>query len=83
VDALIAMARAEAPGIVNVAGGELTTNAEIAAVFEAEGWTVSFQGDADPPPPPRADIIRLKGLGVTPRPVQDVVRDYLRAGARA
>lgn len=83
VDALIAMARAEAPGIVNVASGELVTNADIAAVFEDEGWTVSFQGDASPAPPPCADIARLKGLGVTPRPVQDVVRDYLRAGARA
>jgi nucleoside-diphosphate-sugar epimerase len=83
VAALVAMARAEAPGIVNVASGELATNAEIAEVFSAEGWTVTFKGEANPRPPPCADASRLRGLGVIPRRVQDVVRDYLRAGAKA
>jgi nucleoside-diphosphate-sugar epimerase len=80
--ALVAMAGAEAPGIVNVASGELVTNAELAAVFEAEGWTVTFKGAANPPPPPCADASRLKALGVTPRPVTEVVRTYLRGGAK-
>lgn len=77
VDALIAMAAADAPGIVNLAGGELVSNGEIARVFEACGWTVGFSGEADPPPPPKARTARLRALGVTPRPVRDVVRGYL------
>jgi nucleoside-diphosphate-sugar epimerase len=77
VAALIAMAAAEAPGIVNVASGELVSNGEIAAVFEGCGWTVAFSGDADPPPPPDARTTKLRALGVTPRRVRDVVRGYL------
>ena len=77
VAALIAMAGAEAAGIVNVASGELVSNREIAAVFEAAGWRVAFSGDADPPPPPNARTLKLQALGVTPRPVRDVVRGYL------
>jgi nucleoside-diphosphate-sugar epimerase len=82
VDALIAMSQAEAPGIVNVASGELVTNAQIAVVFEAEGWRVRFAGAADPPAPPSADVSKLRALGVQPRPVLEVVRAYLRGGAR-
>jgi nucleoside-diphosphate-sugar epimerase len=77
VTALIATAQAEAPGIVNVASGELVSNRQIAEVFEGCGWRVGFSGDADPPPPPNARIEKLRALGVTPRPVRDVVRGYL------
>jgi nucleoside-diphosphate-sugar epimerase len=77
VAALIAMAAGDAPGIVNVASGELVTNGEIAKVFEAAGWQVRFTGDARPPPPPNASIGRLAGLGVRARPVKDVVAAYL------
>ena len=77
VTALIAIAGSEAPAIVNVASGELTSNGEIAAVFEEAGRTVAFIGEARPPPPPNASIARLTGLGVRPRPVKDVVRAYL------
>lgn len=79
VDGLIALARSEAAQIVNLASGELSTNGEIAAVFEACGWSVSFSGDARPPAPPRTDIARLRALGVSPRPVKDVVRAYLES----
>lgn len=75
VAALIAMA--DAGGIFNVASGELITNGQIAAVFEACGWTVRFSGDADPPSPPNARVERLAALGVRARPVKDVVRAYL------
>ena len=78
VSALIAMAEKPATGVVNVAGGELTANAEIANLFLEAGWKVAFKGDASPPPPPRADISRLRALGVTPTPVKDVVRRYLQ-----
>jgi nucleoside-diphosphate-sugar epimerase len=77
VDALLALAAAEAPGIVNVASGELTSNGEIAEVFADCGWTVGFAGDADPAPPPNAATAKLRALGVEPRPVKDVVRAYL------
>lgn len=75
--ALIAMAKAERPGIVNVAAGSLTSNAEIAKVFDRAGWKTAFAGDANPPAPPNASARKLAALGVTPRPVEDVVRGYL------
>jgi len=68
--------------VVNVAAGALTTNAELAQVFADEGWRISFRGEANPPSPPNADASRLRALGVAPRSVKDVVRDYLRGGAR-
>jgi len=77
VEALIAIGRSGEPLIFNVAGGTLITNGEIAEVFKGCGWTVSFSGDARPAPPPNARIERLKALGVTPRPVKDVIRAYL------
>jgi nucleoside-diphosphate-sugar epimerase len=77
VTALIAMAERPAQGIVNVASGELTSNGELANIFLQAGWKVDFTRDVAPPPPPRADISRLHALGVTPRPVKDVVRRYL------
>jgi nucleoside-diphosphate-sugar epimerase len=79
VAALIAIAGAPEPVVVNVAGGELVTNAGIAEVFAERGWRVRFDGDARPAPPPNARIDRLKALGVTPRPVKAVVRSYLES----
>jgi nucleoside-diphosphate-sugar epimerase len=79
VDSLIVMAAGASPGIINVASGELVTNAQIAGVMAAAGWTVDFTGDADPPRAPDADIARLTTLGVKPRPVKDVVRAYLES----
>lgn len=76
VAALIAIAGGA--GIYNVAAGRLTSNAEIAQIFESEGWSVRFTGAADPPPPPNASAARLAGLGVRARAVEDVVRAYLR-----
>ena len=76
VSALIAIAGGS--GIYNVAAGQLSSNAEIAGAFAAEGWRVGFTGQANPPPPPNASAARLAGLGVRARPVTDVVGDYLR-----
>lgn len=80
VSALVAIAEkggSAGQGIYNVAAGRLTTNADIARVFEAAGYRVKFSGDASPPPPPKASAGRLAGLGVTARPVEDVVAAYL------
>jgi nucleoside-diphosphate-sugar epimerase len=74
--ALIAIATG-GQGIYNVAAGRLTTNADIARVFEAAGWWVKFSGNASPLPPPNAVAARLAGLGVRARPVEDVVMGYL------
>ena len=66
------------PDVFNVAAGQLTTNAEIARVFEAVGgWWLKFTGDASPLPPPNASVERLAALGVRARPVKDVVAAYL------
>jgi len=83
VSALLAMAAAPEPGIVNVASGELVDNDAIARVFEDAGYRVSFTGTANPPPPPCADASKLRGLGVDPRPVRTVIAEYLAAGAAA
>lgn len=66
-------------GIYNVAAGRLTSNAEIAEAFAAEGWSVRFTGQAQPAPPPNASAQRLSTLGVRARPVGEVVREYLRS----
>lgn len=79
VEALIAIAAAEAPVIFNVASGELASNRDIAEVFAAAGWSVVFSGDARPPAPPKVSIARLRALGFAPRPVKAVVRGYLEA----
>ncbi len=76
VGALIAIATA-GQGVYNVAAGALSTNADIARVFETAGWWVKFTGAANPLPPPNAAADRLAGLGVTARPVKDVVAGYL------
>lgn len=66
-------------GIYNVAAGRLTSNAEIAEAFAAEGWTVRFTGQARPAPPPNVSVKRLSSLGIRARPVGEVVRGYLRS----
>ena len=76
VAALVALGE-RGSGVYNVAAGRLTTNADIARVFEAAGWWVKFSGDANPLPPPNASAERLAGLGVVARRVEDVVAGYL------
>jgi nucleoside-diphosphate-sugar epimerase len=77
VSALIAMSEKPSHEIVNLACGELTANGEIANIFLQQGWHVTFSSDLSPAPPPASNNARLKALGVTPRPVKDVVRSYL------
>jgi nucleoside-diphosphate-sugar epimerase len=77
VAALIAMAERSAAEVVNVASGELTSNGEIANIFLQAGWKVGFTRDVSPLPPPRADVARLRALGVAAAPVKDVIRCYL------
>jgi UDP-glucose 4-epimerase len=77
VSALIAIAE-KGQGIYNVAAGRLTTNAEIARLFEHAGFWVAFSGDASPPSPPNVSVERLAALGFVARPVERVVTEYLQ-----
>jgi nucleoside-diphosphate-sugar epimerase len=81
VDALIAIGRADDPGIVNVASGQLVLNQEIAEVFQEEGWRVSFSRAGGPQAAARPDIARLRKLGLAPRAVRQVIRTYLKGEA--
>jgi nucleoside-diphosphate-sugar epimerase len=74
--ALIRMAEA-GEGVINVASGELVSNARIAACFEAAGWRIGFRRAEAVPPPPRVEIDRLHALGIRPRGVLDFVAAYL------
>ncbi len=77
VASLVALASSPEPLTVNVASGELVSNAQLAEVFRAAGWVVSFQAASSPPPPPQADTAALVALGVRPRAVLDLVRAHL------
>jgi len=78
VRALRAMADSDVNAIVNVASGQVTTNREIAEVFAAEGWRVSFAGRGDPSPAVKVDVERLARLGIHPRAPLDLIREFLR-----
>lgn len=71
--ALRAMADRRAGGIVNVAGGENLSNADLAALFRQHGWNVSFNRSSARQSAPLCSLQRLTALGVTPRPVREVL----------
>lgn len=74
--ALRRLADSEANGIVNVASGRTTTNAEIAEVFRRAGWTVAFARAGAPPATP-VDVERLAELGLRVRPPLALIEGYL------
>jgi nucleoside-diphosphate-sugar epimerase len=78
LDGLLAMDAHDAKGVVNLARGEAVSNAEIAEVFAAAGWTLTLTGGHAPPHGPVCDIGRLRGLGVNPRDAREVVAQALR-----
>lgn len=65
VAALHALADGEVNGIVNVAEGRVTTNAELAEVFEQAGWRVAFEREGGPAPTLAPSVERLRGLGIS------------------
>ncbi|WP_309644329.1 SDR family oxidoreductase [Phenylobacterium sp.] len=75
---LLAMDAHDAEGIVNIARGVAISNAEIAEVFTAHGWTLELTGAAAPPHGPTCDVSRLAALGVSARDVRDVLGQVLR-----
>lgn len=77
VAALQALADGEAEGIINVAEGRVTTNAEIATVFEEVGWQVTFERSAGPQPALAPSTERLRALGVTTTGARERVARFL------
>jgi len=64
-------------GIFNVASGVNVSNAELAQIFAQSGWELSFQHKQPLTPPPTCSIDHLRALGLSPRPVGDVIPGIL------
>lgn len=64
--------------IFNVASGENVSNGELAATFEACGWTISLSRTTPTQAAPRCDVDRLRALGVDPIPVRQAIAARLR-----
>lgn len=77
ITGLLAMDAKACEGIVNIARGEAISNAEIAQVFAAHGWTLDLTGGEAPPHGPTCDVTRLAALGVRTRDVRQVVAGAL------
>ncbi len=76
--ALCILADSEINDVVNIASGRMVSNREIANVFEGEGWSVAFQGQAPVSHGVTVDVERLHDLGLHPRHTLDCVRHHLR-----
>jgi nucleoside-diphosphate-sugar epimerase len=57
------------PGTVNVATGEGVSNETLVALLEAAGVTPAYRVNGDKGSWSRADVGRLRGLGLAPRPL--------------
>lgn len=76
--ALIRLVDSRATGIVNVARGEMLSNAEIAVLFRERGWDIGFAREGGSAK--RAVAIsaaRLAEQDATARPVLPLIGDYL------
>ena len=79
IAALLAMQDQDVQGVVNIARGEAISNAELADLFAAAGWALDLTGPPSTPHGPTCDTARLRGLGVTPRDVREVIAEALAA----
>lgn len=86
VAALRAIVDCGQSAIFNVASGENVSNGELAATFEACGWSIALSRSTPITPAPHCDIARIKALGVTPALVRDAIaarlkqEDFVEAG---
>jgi len=76
-DALTTMLDTGGAGLVNVASGRVLSNADLAEVFTARGWTVTFQRPPAPQTTPACDVSRLTALGVRARDPRALIDAYL------
>lgn len=81
VASLCAISGAKAGGIVNVASGENVSNAELAALFNDNGWRIGLQRESRRQSGAACDVLRLAALGVTPRRVRDVLATWINTQA--
>lgn len=77
--ALLAMGDGEVSGIVNVASGRNTSNAELAEVFDQAGWTINLAPDRPMPPAAQCAVERLRSLGVDPQDPRKLIAQSLSA----
>lgn len=63
--------------IVNVASGTTLSNAQIAEVFAAHGWSVAFTQPSIAGPVRRCNVERLAALGAPARDVRALIDSYL------
>lgn len=76
--ALVALADSGEATIINVARGETLSNAEIGAVFGAQGWNITFAREGGVVGRNATiDVRRLAAAGVTVRPVLPLISGYL------
>lgn len=86
VEAMRAIADSDQSAIFNVASGENVSNGELAATFEAAGWSIALSRTTPVTPAPHCDIARIQALGVRPALVRDVIaarlkqEDFVEAG---
>jgi len=83
VSALRAIVDSTITAPVNVASGENLSNADLATVFEAQGWRVRFERETARQESPICTIARLEGLGVRPRLARGVIAAVLKETAVA
>ena len=74
---LKAMLDVDGAGLVNLASGLTLSNQELAEVFEARGWSVTFARPAEPRANVTCDASRLADLGVTARDPRMLIDRYL------
>lgn len=78
IDALLAMDAKSAHGVVNIARGEVLSNADLAMVFGEMGWTLELTGEATSLQSPICDVGRLAALGVSARDARQLLREILQ-----
>ncbi|MDO8900621.1 MAG: NAD-dependent epimerase/dehydratase family protein [Phenylobacterium sp.] len=79
IAALLAMGESQTPGVVNVASGQNVSNADLAQVFGAAGWTLNLTPDRPMPAAPHCAIDRLQALGIAPQDPRQLIAEALAA----
>ncbi len=77
VAALLALEASDLTGIVNLARGEVVTNAELVEVFALAGWTLRLTGQGDVASQPVCNVDRLAAVGLVAREVRALLGGLL------
>ncbi|MDP3488689.1 MAG: NAD-dependent epimerase/dehydratase family protein [Phenylobacterium sp.] len=79
IAALLAMGEGDTSGIVNVASGRNVSNADLAQVFAAAGWTLNLAPERPMPSAPHCAVERLLAHGISPRDPRELIAEALAA----